>query len=147
METQDWRAPTVPEDETILFDEPGRVLTHRRTPDSKGTPVCYSAYHYQVTKPEYGQCVLRVKHGAGEESVLIGYPGEPIIHALAALDSDARFAVLHALREQRNEGTQDGRNAVRAEYAQAFVDGRLKKRKVRGEARVRVWVEPKARAA
>jgi len=142
MDNQNWRAPAVPEDEAILFDEPGRVLTHKRAPESKGTPVCYRAYHYRVTKPEFGQCCLRVKHGGGEERMLIGHPDDPIVMALASLDSDARFAVLHALREQRQDGDRDGSARTRGQYAQALVDGRLMKRKVRGRAEVKVWIEP-----
>lgn len=141
MDNQEWRAPAVPEDETILFDEPGRVLIHRRTPESKGAPVDYCAYHFRVTKPDFGLVCLRVRHGAGDEQMFIGHPDEPIVQALASLDSDARFAVLHALRKQRTDGEKYGMRAAAGQYKQAFADGRLKKRKVRGRAEVKVWIE------
>ena len=143
METAaNWRAPAVPEGEILLHDEPGRVL------DQGSHRVCYSAYHYRLTQAgKGGRLMLRVKHGGGEECQDIGYPNPQNLAAFAALDSDARFILFHMLRTASDDGAKRAAARVRQEYAQAFTDGRLRKRKERGANRVRVWIEPATNAA
>ena len=43
MSIENWRAPSVPEGEVVLYDEPGRVLQQDRW------KVCYSAFHYRLS--------------------------------------------------------------------------------------------------
>jgi hypothetical protein len=137
-----WRAPTVPEGEILLHDEPGRVL------DQDSYRVCYSAYHYRLTQAgKGGRLMLRVKHGGGEECQGLGYPNPQNLAAFAALDSNGRFILFHMLRTAGADGAKHAAASVRHEYAQAFTDGRLRKRKERGVNRVKVWIEPAASAA
>jgi len=142
MNIENWRAPSVPEGEVVLYDEPGRVLQHDRW------KVCYSAFHYRLTQAgQGGRLMLRVKHGGGEECTDLGFPNPQNLAAFAALDSDGRFILFHMLRSVHDDGAALAASKTRREYAQAFADGRLKKRKVRGQAEVRVWIEPERSAA
>jgi len=136
--TETWRAPSVPRGETILFDEPGRVWDRKSA--GGNYDVCYRAYHFRVTKCD-GISTLRVKHGGGEEAWRLGSAME---HALATMSSDARFFVLHAIMCAHHESARREREFTAHEYREAFVEGRLRKRKVRGQAQVKVWIEPRA---
>lgn len=138
MNTEAWRAPDVPEDEAIVSDEPGRVLEmgkHR---------VCYSAYHYRVTRADGAFYTLRVKHGGGEESIRLSHGFKYVAVALEKLTSDERFLALHELRDVRRKADRDAEDRTAGVFRSAFADGRLKKRKLRGQASVKVWIEPAA---
>lgn len=142
MNEPNWRAPTVPERDTLVFDEPGRVLHHHTAHRGKQA-VCYSSFWYRVTRDNVtGALTLRVKHGGGEQSQPLGHDGDPLVCALASMVSDDRFRVLHEMRTQREDGMRLAEAKVCHEYRQAHADGRLKKRKVRGQSAVKVWIEP-----
>jgi len=142
MSIENWRAPSVPEGEVVLYDEPGRVLQQDRW------KVCYSAFHYRLTQAgQGGRLMLRVRHGGGEEYTDLGYPNPQNLAAFAALDSDGRFILFHMLRSVHDDGATLAASKTRRVYVQAFTDGRLKKRKVRGQAEVRVWIEPERSTA
>lgn len=132
MTAENWRAPEVPANETIIFDEPGRVLNR----------VDFTSHHFRVTREGDSLFRLRVRHGAGDEVVPLGYGYRGVAAALAMLDSDSRYQMLYALHAVRREGRDEGRATTRGQYVRAFADGRLKKRKVRGRAEVKVWIEP-----
>jgi hypothetical protein len=134
-----WRAPAAVADETILFDEPGRVLPTRN-------PHCdtdYRAYYLRLVKDQYGQTCLRIRHGAGEERYTLGTRANALATALAKLDSDERYSVLFAAYDLARDAATFASNDTAHEYRTAFVDGRLKKRKRRGQQEVKVWIEPK----
>lgn len=135
IRNEDWRAPQVPDGEVLLFDEPGRVLDLKS--DGGNFDVCYSAYHFRVTK-RHGIATLRVRHGGGEESWRLGGAMD---RALAEMDSDTRFFALHAIMDAHHEAWKRACEYMSNQYRQAFVDGRLKKRKLRGQAAVKVWIE------
>lgn len=142
MNADNWRAPALPENETLIFDEPGRVLLH------DGRNVCYRAFHYRLTAGQFGGLTLRVKHGGGEESQTLALSVPDILlPLLRALASDGRFLLFHTLRQQRADGLKEAAARTAGAYRQAFVDGRLRKRKERGANRVKVWIEPAAATA
>ncbi len=130
------RAPSLPEGSTSLFLEPGRVLDN----------VCYRAYCFRVHKPEFGDFTLSVKHGAGEESWRLEW-NKRLVAALGNMDSDTRFITLHALMRAHNESERRTAEQVRSNLYQAFAEGRLVKRKVRGQSAYKIEVKPKLVAA
>lgn len=125
-----WRAPTVPEGEPIVFDEPGRIVGR----------VDYRSHHYRLAGDALGY-TLFVRHGGGDESMKL-----PLfkngVELLRGMDSDARYLMLNALYRAHRDGMEIGRSETAREFRQAFADGRLKKRKVRGQANVKVWILP-----
>lgn len=139
QQTGEHRAPSVPEGETILHDEPGRVLQLK--PESN-CDVCFRAYHFRVTK-WHGSVILRVRHGGGDESFRLSCAMQ---RTLANMDSDTRYFTLHAIMDAHHDGSRGAAATTSQRYNQAFVDGRLKKRKQRGGNSVKVWIEPAPRA-
>lgn len=136
-----WRAPSVPEGGKIIFDEPGRVLY---LDGKQKTGVCYRAYYFRVTEDaNYPHWWLRVKHGGGEEVFELGYTRQ-VIDGLGQLDSDTRYLMLHAIMDARHKAADVATRETADKYTTAFAEGRLKKRKMPKQARVRVWIEPKA---
>lgn len=122
------RAPSLLEGETSLFLEPGRVLDN----------VCYRAYCFRVVKPEFGDYVLRVKHGGGEESWRMEW-NKRLIAALDAMDSDTRFITLHALMRAHQSITTKAIEKRDSFWRLAAAEKRIKTRKVK--AGVKVWIE------
>lgn len=136
LDTREFCAPAIPAGEIVLFSEPGRVLDNKA--EGGHTDVCYQAFHYAVTKAEYGRYVLRSRSGLGDRALPLD---KQTVEGLALLDSDHRFFMLYALRRAYDEGVKHGTRCATLEHQQAFVDGRLKKRKNRGQDSVKVWIE------
>jgi hypothetical protein len=127
-----WRAPKIKEGDTVLFSECGRVLD------------CdYRSHWFMLVKPKFGFYTLLVHHGGGEERIVLTTFNH-IVGILGTLDTHQRYLLLHLLfsiqREARSNATQETANAFKV----AFVEGRLKKRKVRGQSAYKVTVETKA---
>lgn len=124
------RAPELAEGDVLLWDEPGRC----------GGLDSHS-HHYRLVR-RYGSLSLLVAHGGGTER--IAYVSLPNVDALAALDSNARYWILGAIYHAHSDGAHKGWMDTREEYVNAFVQGRLKKRKSPGRDYHKVWIEPKA---
>lgn len=131
------RRPTIPEDEAIIFDEPGRVLPPLKG-DHGGT--CCRSHHFVVTRPRFGRPTLRVKHGGGEESWPLGWD-QRAVDGLDKLPSDERYRLLWVIMDAHKDSARQAAEQTARRYEQAFVDGRLKKRKRRGSDRYKVWIE------
>ena len=138
----EWRAPQILTEQQLIFDEPGRIVRHVKPDGSDGPQVDSTAYYFRVTRGYAGGYRLYVRHGAGDESWFIGHEATTI-HVLASLSSDDRFNVLRTMMHTIHEAERTAREQIALTYKQAFVDGRLKKRKTRGQATARVWIETK----
>lgn len=126
--------PALRERDELLMDEPGRC----------GGLDSHS-HHYRLVSA----CGLQllVRHGGGDERVYISLPNGRngsggALDALLALDSDARYWFLNALYHAHADGRQDGAERASRAHREAFADGRLRKRKMRGCDSVKVWIEP-----
>lgn len=129
----EWRAPRVLAGDTILFDECGRVLDN----------TCYRSHYFRLIKREYGGYAVLVKHGGGQEDVNLHHGGKRFVAALSSLDSDARYYMLYMIYRTHCEGRDQGARHQSERYTQAFIDGRLRKRKLPGRDYHKVWIEPK----
>ncbi len=128
---RDSRAPAVPEGHTILIDEPGRVLDN----------VCYRAFSFRVTKEQFGDYILRVRHGGGDESWRMEWR-KRVVGIIEGLDSDSRFLMLHALMRAHQQSATITAERVAANWRKAAAEKRIKTRKLPGKNAVKVWVEP-----
>lgn len=138
---REWRRPPVNEGEEVLIEEPGRVLPPM---SGEGLGTCCRSHYFLVVKPgKHGSPVLRVRHGGGDQQWRLSWDSERVIKGVQALDSDTRFRFLWMLMDAHNDSERNAEARTSHEYRQAFVDGRLKKRKKRGSNDVRVWIEPK----
>lgn len=92
--------------------------------------------------------VILVEHGGGKEVYDIESPWivmSPLITlALDKGSEKACYAILFALYESQDTAFSKGYNKAQDDYRTAFVEGRLKKRKVRGQMTTKVWIEPRA---
>ncbi len=127
------RAPEVKDGETIVFSECGRSLNN----------VCYRSHYFRIVKPEFGPHELLVKHGGGQERFSLGY-GDTVpsmISTLGKMDSDTRYLAIYLMYDIRKDAGRHATAETAAKYERAFVDGKLKKRKLPRQGRVKVWIE------
>jgi hypothetical protein len=94
-----------------------------------------------VLQQAFGQLLLRVRHGGGEETAELGYRHKHVAEALRVLDSDTRFLLLHQILRVHQKARATGVEQTTERYHRAFAEGRLKKRKRRGTTEVKVWIE------
>jgi hypothetical protein len=90
---------------------------------------------------QYGSHFLLVRHGAGDERIRLSLYGQQV-QVLAGLDSNGRFWLLNAIFHAQSDAREQGKNDTAARYRQAFVDGRLRKRKDRNGTAYKVWIQP-----
>jgi len=91
---------------------------------------------------------VRMEHGGGTEDYEIkGYMLIDIMPALLALDDDTLYALMYEYWDAVKYGLSIGAETKGRELFEAFAEGRVKKRKLRGREAYQVTVEPKASAA
>lgn len=132
-----WYSMPEPENgEAILFEEPGRC-----SPQINGTgSTDYHSYNFRFFG-NGGRYTLAVKHGGGVERFDMGWSYTRLPEILCKLDSNERYLMLYALmRAHQNERRITGER-VNGIWRKAFVEGRLKKRKMPGRESVKVWIE------
>jgi hypothetical protein len=139
-ETEAWRRPTIQNGDWMILDEHGRIL-----PDGGTHNVDYRSHWFCVVKGKWGGWWLLVKHGGGEERLELTLYNANMINAIDSLPSDDRYRVLHTLYEMYHDGHRQGYATAEQRYRRAFVDGRLRKRKVSGRDAVKVWIETSPR--
>lgn len=131
-----WREPKQDEDDTVIFSEHGRVLDKTD----------YRSHWLMLVEEPYQTLTLLVKHGGGQERIRLGYHTrywKQVAQSMQPMDSDGRYLMLYALYRLYRETRRQAEDRVRAEMKLAFVEGRLKKRKVRGQNAYKVTVERK----
>jgi len=125
-----WRAPPMIDTDILLFGECGRVLGN----------TCYRSHYFRLVEGIHGGYFLLVKHGGGVERHHIGY-SKRIVEALVPLDSDSRYFMLHTLYTMAKNARYAAELQTAAHYQTAFVQGRLKKRALPKQGKVKVWIE------
>lgn len=124
-------APSLDDNDTLLFDEPGRC----------GGLDCHS-HHYRLVR-RFGSVWLLVRHGGGQESFRISTT-PALLEAWAAMDTTARFWTFHALNYAHEDGARDAKASEASFWRKAAAEKRIKTRKVRGSDSVRVTIEARA---
>lgn len=135
-----WRAPTLKEDDALLFSECGRVVkAHTYGHDDCG--IDYRSHYFRIVRARYGGCFLLVKHGGGEERFQLDYSKARIGQFFEPLDSTQRYLLMHLFYNVHSQAKQATREKTAHEYKTAFANGKLKKRKQRGSSTIKVWIE------
>ena len=129
-ELEQWRKPKLPEGATEMFSECGRILEN----------IDYRSHWFVLCKQQFGGYALLVQHGGGEETIPLGY-SRRYQHMFSSLDSDTRYLMFNALMQAYHDGDKAGREKTAKAYRNAFVEGRLKKRKMPNQDQVKVWIE------
>ncbi len=132
------RAPALQEHDTLIYDEPGRIVywTDEKLP---GQGVDCRSHWFRIVR-QYGSYCLLVRHGAGDERVKLGGWGN-FRAMFEPLSSDARYSLMHQMMNIHREAKMQGAERTAAHYRQAFIEGRLKKRKMPRQSGVKVWIE------
>ena len=137
--SESWREPAPDEGDTVIFSEFGRSLDNTN----------YKSHWFMLVSQRFGGYALLVKHGGGQERINLGYlcffhKGHPrIIDTMKVMDTDDRYLMLHTFYDIHTDSRRAERDKVTAELKTAFVEGRLKKRKIKGQAAYKVKVEPR----
>lgn len=114
--------------------------------------VTYESHHFWIHFCRYKQfregserkdssVLIRVHHGAGWEV----WSGDYMLaQALRRYGNDniGAFLLCWYLIDSAKTNRQFGYENAKQEYTTAFVDGRLKKRKLPAQGKVKVWIEP-----
>lgn len=119
---------------------------------SFGVPEDHAVRHtkdshvYTLYTDDMQGLAVRVNHGGGTfwlTTIHGQTAGLFIRNHLHYLKDAALWELLDLLFEAYRDGRNAGNEATETEYRTAFAAGRLKKRKVRGQSAVKVWIERK----
>lgn len=111
-------------------------------------PTTYESHTFFLHEERTGDgrlstAYLSVRHGGGREGWCIAWHLYDALQALLAAGKEREaFLLCWGLAEAIRTSAAATRHETRTEYAQAFVDGRLRKRKRRGQNAYKVWIEP-----
>lgn len=133
------RQPTVNEGEELLHNECGRIVRNDDKRPGHGVDCRSHAYSLIATSNYDADLVLAVKHGGGEERHALKYAWG-FRAAMNALTSDQRYSVFKTIDATVNGAQVLAIQQTSKKYANAFVEGRLKKR--RRNKRIFVEIEP-----
>ena len=128
--------PALKEGDELLYDEPGRC-----------DKIDSHAHHFRLVKAEIFGLTLLVRHGGGDERIGLRDGALLLAPLAAASDSDARYWFFHALYRIHSDATEAALNKANAYWRQAAAEKRIKTRKLRGQSRVKVTVEPPRQTA
>jgi len=117
--------PTLKEDDTLLYDEPGRC-----------GGIDAHCHHYRLVRGG----TLLVRHGGGEERIQLSTTPALLI-ALAAMDSHTRYWLFRALYYAHHYAATNATDRENARWAQAVLDRRVRTKRTKYTARV--WINPK----
>lgn len=120
--------PPLEDGDTLLYDGPGRcggIDSH--------------CHHIRVVKDKYGRTFLKIKHGGGVEQFDLG-------HRLPMLDNmpDLYWWLIMVYWTAKDAATK-AHEATDLKWHRAAVQKRIKTRKMRGDGRVKVWIEPETK--
>lgn len=132
-----FRQPSIEPGDTVLFSEPGRVLP------SGQYKVCYRSHWFKIVKAQYGGYFLLVRHGGGQERIKLKYSWDMLAGTFESLDSDSRYLLMWQFMDLSHDAAHEARAATAAHYREAFAEGRLTKRKIRGHNSYRITVAPR----
>lgn len=139
------------------FDNAARES--RSFPRKDGRPgVTYDSYAIKLAKmPHDSALYILMHHGGGREVWRVPefYDGGDLAAHIAALPERLQYALLYTIYSMGQDARSQGKAETRREWAQAFADKRIRKRKNGGAYRVEIipqWeidmkAERKARAA
>lgn len=122
--------PELREGDEMLHDEPGRC----------GGLDCHS-HHFRLVKARGSYDVL-MRHGGGDECFSLGSFGKLVAPSFAALDSNARYWLLHALYSTHKDAKRVAEESTAREWRQAAAEKRIKTRKFPARGAIKVWIEP-----
>ena len=118
----------------------------RRDPDAIGGWVCYGAYTVKLAREgdRSRGLYLLVQHGGGREvwAVPQFFDGNKMLDHILAMPEREQFALLFTLYKLARNALNQGQTETRQTWAQAYADGRIKKRRANKYRGARVEIIP-----
>jgi len=115
---------------------------HRGDSDTSGVSVTYASHDVRIARPtgigSKGRLAILMHHGGGRNVLEFSESALPIATALLALPEREQYALAYAIFEQANECADGARAAEAKRWADAFVDGRIRKRRSGGRRYVHI---------
>lgn len=88
----------------------------------------------------FSSLYVLVRHGGGDERFRL-HDTQLLRETMAAMDTNTRYFLLHALYYASNDGAKQARESERKRWAMAACEKRIKTKKLRGSNSVKVWIE------
>lgn len=129
-----------------IIADPCPTRESRSWPRKDGSAgVTYGSHSMRLAAGQFGGLFILVEHGGGFERLALRaemFNGE-FADALRAMPERLQYAALYTLWDAASEASREAAAAVRAEWAQAFCDGRIRKSRAKAGKRT-VSIEPVA---
>lgn len=131
--------------ETYTFEPPATAV---RLKGFVREGVTYESHTFFVDFGKAGSrtgpdATLYVRHGGGWESLNVRHMTSMALKSLLdAGDTTSAFFLCWELFEQVGNAFTAGARDASERFRKAFIDGRLKKRKLRNREAAQVWIEP-----
>ena len=117
---------------------------HRGESDTSRVSITYASHDVRIARPtgigSKGRLAILMHHGGGRHVLEFYESALPIATAILALPEREQYALAYTIFEQADECSDGARAAEAKRWADAFVDGRIRKRRSCG--RRYVHIEP-----
>jgi hypothetical protein len=130
--------------EVLAHPLPGRDdrVFHRGESGTSRVSVTYASHDVRIARPTAiggnGRLAILMHHGGGRHVLEFYESALPIASALLALPEQEQYALAYTLFEQADECADGARVAEARRWADAFVDGRIRKRRSAGKRYVHI---------
>jgi hypothetical protein len=118
-----------------LPDRDDRVF-HRGESEASRVSVTYGSHDVSIARPtgigSTGRLAILMHHGGGRHILEFYESALPVTTALLALPEREQYALAYAMFKQADECAVAARADEAKRWADAFVDGRIRKRRSRG---------------
>ncbi|MBS88122.1 MAG: hypothetical protein CMN64_09620 [Sphingobium sp.] len=115
---------------------------HRGDSETSRVSITYASHDVRIARPtgigSKGRLAILMHHGGGRHALEFYESALPITAALLALPERQQYALAYAIFEQADECAGGARAAEAERWADAFVDGRIRKRRSGGRRYVHI---------
>lgn len=124
-----------------LANRDDRVF-HPGATDALGLSVTYGSFDLKIARPtgvgNSGRLAILMHHGGGRYVLVFSEGVLPVAETLLALPERLQYALAYTLFKQANECADGARAGEAKRWADAFIDGRIRKRRRRGRRYVEI---------
>lgn len=115
---------------------------HRGESETSRVSITYASHDVQIARPtgigSKGRLAILMHHGGGRHVLEFYESALPIATALLALPEPEQYALAYAIFEQADECAGGARAAEAKRWADAFIEGRIRKRRSGGRRCVQI---------
>lgn len=134
-----WRVIAQPLGEFSAADRDARIWKR-----GDGPGVTYASHAIGLAEDARGQqLAILMQNGSGREVLALGRGPDTgaMRAAFLAMDERTLYSVLYSIWQAADQSRTEAQRAMRQEWAQAYVDGRIRKRRKGGRVAVHVETE------